>query len=286
MNRSLTITPAKERVMPLTKNHAFGIFVCVITCLLIANVLNYFFGWQLPAILTGLVLGLEAGFWTGAYETTYAVHKKLYCPFKLVFGIAIYVFSVWGAYTLAMLVNYDNALGTMTAIKQWLNLAMSQSDAKLLEILIGLAQVGIFIGGVVFMLPLKILQAFDDHSVKSFPRQMLILAGLMLFAGAFLPFILASIIAGVVFAAIAAIVLVIIAVIDLSTKYETMSIAFGGTIGSLAGIAVGWTKMDFQMLLIAMLFGSAIGLISGWLSPKMARLLHSDTVIARAKRYF
>ena len=62
----------------MKKQEIFGLAVGVITVILSAMSLNHYFGWLNSAVMLGLILGLEAGFWIGAPQLTCKIHASAF----------------------------------------------------------------------------------------------------------------------------------------------------------------------------------------------------------------
>src|SRR3989344_6679979 len=82
--RSLVVLSAdvgagKEKdKMEFTRRHMCGIVIGVAATIVVANGLNMFLNWETAAIVCGLLLGLEAGFWSGFPGLTYEVHARIF----------------------------------------------------------------------------------------------------------------------------------------------------------------------------------------------------------------
>ena len=257
--------------MSFTKMNVLGIGIAIITCIIIANGLNLFFGLDKIAQITGLLIGLEAGFWTGAYQPTKAVHQKLFEPFKMGFTIASYLSILAVSIWLAVWIHNEYNIITQ------LNVALGHRINGILII----GEVIIFFLGMI-TIPYHLTEFFDVTEQKqnkkvSYLTRRIIISGTALLMGILLPaLVVVTIALAFLFLALTTLGTILGALLGifiLASKHETMSIAFGGIAGSLAGLSLGWTNMEFQALSMAMVLGIPVGLVSGWVITKANKVI-------------
>lgn len=271
-----------------TVRHGFGIVIGVAVCIVAANALNLFFNLETAAIICGLLLGLEAGFWSGIPQLTYRVHgevfKAVLSPeaFKAVKSIAYYATAIAGI-----------ALATYTAYQanewlchqQWLYQVLrdeggtktayydsTEESISLMSLFLSFPLAPIMIWAVQSWL---FHDLFHYRPGKWWKCSALhIPCGITV--GMILPpaFLLSCVLLGLV-AAATAVVLTAIALACLfkvAGKQEAITITAGVIIGGLTGLAYGhWTNLVFEPTALSIAVGSIAGLVGAYVMHRTGR---------------
>jgi len=249
-----------------TWRHLLGTCVAAAIIVLIAQVLNHFFGWTIAAFVIGAVVGLEVGFFVVNAKCTLAVHKALLDEFTgkscdeneqslgWVFSVALLIIGVFVA-SLLLFVQFHNAIGYIENtgyFPHW-----------------GYGVVG-FVASIITMV------FFVDYILKgseSFKvvKMMMVTA----FVTVMWPFIAVLIVAALVLyylsMAISFIMLCISGCFILAGDSEMLSVTIGSLTGAVVGLMLGW-GLEMQTLTSSMLVAGVVGMAVGFVASKVGSM--------------
>lgn len=265
--------------MNFSARHAFGIVIGVAVTIVAANVLNMFLNWETAAIVCGLLLGLEAGFWSGVPRLTYRIHKAVFLEkfWRTIFSVlkpVVYYSTALAGFCLAVYVAFK--VGVWMNHQPWLYWLFQDKDSTFFDNTEGYIAMGTAIGTCMVSIPLTLVvqgwlfDQFDGNrwwkcSTLHLPIGLAtgLATGAALFTALFLviaAFCLFIIIAALVLAAI-----VIKSLILVAGKHEAMTITVGVVIGGLNGLCYSrWTQLAFEPTSLSIMVGSATGLASAY----------------------
>lgn len=265
-----------------------GIAIGSAVMVLVANIFNHLLGWEISAIIVGLVVGLEAGFWTGAPTTTKLVHEEIYDGLPELYPIVLGIITLLVTTGMFITVFFWPISLCITKYSHLLPHTLTLGPFYAIIYAFYLL-VGMFasLGWFVFIMDMMT----DGHDENWFmklvnkgtrnPGAAVVVALIGLPAGLVAVIVCATVILFgpivLVVIALRAIIKIPIALVILCGKHETATIGVGVTIGGLTGLAYGWTHLALPATSIAMVTGAAVGMATGWLLAKASAALQKLT---------
>lgn len=268
--------------MNFSTRHAFGIVVGVAVTIVAANALNMFLNWETAAIVCGLLLGLEAGFWAGVPGLTREVHARIFRGllsnefWSAIKTTAYYVTAIAGI-SLAIF----TAIGTTTWLfhQPWvLSWFTDGADA---ENNCGMVK----ISAVVFAFIVTIVSevALSDRLVDRSHRRLecgLLHLPIGLAIGLVMPVAVPLICAVValMFGLIGILCIVLLAycLLMVAARYEVATITIGVIVGGISGLCYGrWTQLAFVPTTLSIMVGATVGLTSAYAAYRIGRKLQA-----------
>lgn len=286
--------------MNFSTRHAFGIVVGVAVTIVAANALNMFLNWETAAIVCGLLLGLEAGFWSGIPQLTYQVHSVVFktmlspelwsAAFRVVKSIAYYATAAAGL-----------ALATYTAYKAnmwlchqpWLYQVLLQGGGDSMEItesnIIGMSWIGapLLAIAMTWIVQSQLFDVLSRYGGGRWWKCSALHLPCGLAVGIVLPpaFMLFCVLAGLIMAAVAVLLIVVLAysLLQIAARHEAVTITIGVIAGGISGLCYGrWTQLAFGPTLLSIMVGVAVGLASAYAAYRIGRKLQAANKPATA----
>lgn len=270
----------------MKKRHLVAILLGIVTVVLAGNLLNHLLGWDLTAILVGLVAGMEVGYWTGAPQFTKKVH------IKVLSGICSET-AATGLLTLAGVIVFVAAYSAATGasayigkhVAEWvaawsiwgggLNIVEINSPVQLHAFSFAVMFLSFAVSAIV--IPLWLMDAlFHGNEFVDGLIKFLLIPIIGIGVGLVMPFI---IIIGLPILALAvASVVILLAIwgltvlVILAGKQELATITVGVVIGGLAGLVYGqWTHLEIMPTLTAIAIGAITGLPAAYAVLRLGR---------------
>ncbi|OGH71212.1 MAG: hypothetical protein A3C74_01695 [Candidatus Magasanikbacteria bacterium RIFCSPHIGHO2_02_FULL_44_13] len=268
--------------MQFTRRHAFGIVIGVAATIVAANGLNMFLNWETAAIVCGLLLGLEAGFWSGFPGLTYEVHarifnrlltKEFWSGLGEVFGVVIfYATAIVGI----VLSAYTGVVASKWLYnQQWLLQLMNEdagistrgTEPSCLILAILLAYVAV----------MGLSNVLNHHSHKRL-KCCLLHIPISLAIGLLVPVALPVLIVALVLVAGAGVIIsagmIVYCLLTVAARQEAATITVGVIVGGISGLCYGrWTQLAFGPTTLSIMVGAAAGLASAYAAYRLGRLL-------------
>lgn len=267
--------------------HAFGIVIGVAVTIVAANALNMILNWETAAIVCGLLLGLEAGFWSGIPRLTYHVHNEViqgmlspefwsalfgvvkrvvYCTTFLA-GIAV---ATYITYKAGVWLGHQPWLYSLIGDEKDLYLYGESADAKI----VAWSLVGA-LWSAAFTLLVQIW-LFDSISGGRWWKcgALHIPSGLAVGAVMWLvlPLFCAALVLVLATGAIILAAVILACLFKVAGKHEAITITTGVIIGGLTGLAYGhWTQLALWPTTLSIVVGSAAGLASAYIMHRVGR---------------
>ena len=265
----------------------------VAVTILAANALNVFFGWETAAIVCGLVLGLEAGFWSGVPSITREVHVGIFrvlLSSELRDGVKtiIYYTTAVAGIALAAYMTFKTATWLFSSQPWLLSLAtngtavedinntriLAMGSSVLLALfLTGLSEVNLsdfFLGS-----PYRRLKCCLLHLPIGLAVGLTVPVALPLFFAA------AALMLGLT--GVLLITLIVYGLLKVAARYEAATITIGVIVGGISGLCYGrWTQLAFGPTLLSIVVGSTVGLTSAYSTYRIGRLVQTANKPATA----
>lgn len=272
--------------MEFRTKHAFGIVIGVAVTIVAANAFNMFLNWETAAIVCGLLLGLEAGFWSGIPGTTCEVHAQI---FKAMFSnkflgaiktTAYYATTVAGI-VLAAYTAFKTAMFLYHSQPWLLSWSIRGTDAKDFNATCVFAAAGSILLALVttWLSAVKLSDMFLCDSHRRLKCCFLCLpTGLAIGLAMPIVFPLCGIAVALTIGLIGilCVVLLVYGLLTVAARHEAATITIGVIIGGISGLCYGhWTQLAFVPTTLSIMVGATVGLTSAYAAYRIGRKLQA-----------
>lgn len=270
----------------MKKRHLVAILLGIVTVVLAGNLLNHLLGWDLTAILAGLVAGLEVGYWIGAPEITRKVHLRVLS------GIcsktaATALLSLAGV--IVFFTAYLAAIGASAYIgihvAEWVaawsiwggGLSSVEPNSPFQLPVFSFAAIILSFAVSAIVIPLWLIDAlFHDNEFADGLIKFLLIPIIGIGVGLVMPFVIIIGLPVLALAVAGAVILLAIwgltSLVILAGKEELITITVGITIGGLSGLVYGqWTHLEVMPTMTAIAIGAITGLPAAYAVHRLGR---------------